>query len=107
MSVTFWSRSLTRNVIKKTCSTLSTLPNVGSDGEVRGLSRAEIASRQTTAKVLKMCCQSRGRPPTAVPKKQLTLRLSPRVVDYFRAQGRGWQTRIDETLRPYVKLKMA
>ncbi|WP_372521633.1 BrnA antitoxin family protein [Sulfuricaulis sp.] len=89
-------------MIIKNCSTL---PNVGSDGEVQGLSRAEIASMQPM--VMKKCCRSRGWSPKAVPKKQLTLRLSPRGVDYFQAQGRGWQTHIDETRHPYVKHKMA
>ncbi len=31
-----------------------------------------------------------------------TLRLSPEVMDYFKAQGDGWQTRIDDILREYV-----
>lgn len=43
----------------------------------------------------------RGRPAKAPGehKEKVTLRLSPDVLAYFRAQGRGWQTRIDETLR--------
>lgn len=37
------------------------------------------------------------------PKKiPLSLRLSPEVVRHFRAEGRGWQTRIDEALRKFV-----
>jgi uncharacterized protein (DUF4415 family) len=42
---------------------------------------------------------SRGRPRLAQPKRQVTLRLSPDVLDHFKASGRGWQTRIDETLK--------
>jgi uncharacterized protein (DUF4415 family) len=43
----------------------------------------------------------RGRPAKAPEerKEKVTLRLSPDVLAYFRAQGPGWQTRIDETLR--------
>lgn len=34
------------------------------------------------------------------PTKQLvTLRLSAEVLQHFRSTGRGWQTRIDETLK--------
>lgn len=47
----------------------------------------------------------RGRPPKAEGerKQKVTLRLSPEVLSYFRAQGDGWQTRIDETLKKQVR----
>ncbi|WP_428273452.1 BrnA antitoxin family protein [Candidatus Palauibacter sp.] len=45
----------------------------------------------------------RGRPPKARPKISTTIRLSPEVIDHFRAGGRGWQTRIDEALREWIK----
>lgn len=47
----------------------------------------------------------RGRPPKAhgERKEKVTLRLSPDVLTHFRAQGRGWQTRIDEALRKQVR----
>lgn len=32
-----------------------------------------------------------------------TITLSKEVVDHFRADGRGWQTRIDEALREWIK----
>jgi uncharacterized protein (DUF4415 family) len=46
----------------------------------------------------------RGRPPKAAAdrKEKVTLRLSPEVLAHFRAQGAGWQTRIDEALRKQV-----
>ena len=44
----------------------------------------------------------RGRPPIAKPKVSTTIRLSPEVIDYFKAGGRGWQTRIDEALRDWI-----
>lgn len=51
--------------------------------------------------------RSRGRPPKEVTKQQITLRLSPEVLAYFRTQGRGWQTKIDEVLNRYVSRKKA
>lgn len=51
--------------------------------------------------------RARGRPPKETTKQQVTLRLSPEVLDYFRKQGRGWQTRIDEVLHRYVARKKA
>lgn len=48
----------------------------------------------------------KGRGPNRAPtKRQVTLRLSPVVLDYFKAEGRGWQSRIDEALVKVVKRK--
>ncbi len=44
----------------------------------------------------------RGRPPLARPKEAVKLRLSPDVLDHFRAGGPGWQTRINTTLETAV-----
>jgi uncharacterized protein (DUF4415 family) len=40
-----------------------------------------------------------GRPKSAAPKAQVTLRLDPDVLESFRAGGAGWQSRINATLR--------
>jgi uncharacterized protein (DUF4415 family) len=40
-----------------------------------------------------------GRPPAENPKKQVTLRLDPDVLEKFRATGKGWQSRINAELR--------
>lgn len=47
----------------------------------------------------------RGRPPAEAPKRAVSIRLSPDVLEYFRAGGKGWQTRIDAALREVVKRK--
>jgi uncharacterized protein (DUF4415 family) len=47
----------------------------------------------------------RGRPPLAAPKRQVTLRLSPEVIEHFKAGGPGWQTRIDDALRQVTTTK--
>ena len=44
----------------------------------------------------------RGRPKARVTKVALTLRLSPEVIEHFKAGGPGWQTRIDQTLKRVV-----
>jgi hypothetical protein len=45
----------------------------------------------------------RGRPPVGdEPKQQVTLRLAPKVIRYFKQSGEGWQTRLNETLEEYV-----
>lgn len=45
----------------------------------------------------------RGRPPSKAPKEAVSIRLSPDVLEHFRAGGKGWQTRIDAALRTVVK----
>ncbi len=44
----------------------------------------------------------RGRPPSDTHKIQVTVRLDPEVVNYFRGPGQGWQTRLNEVLVGYV-----
>lgn len=39
-------------------------------------------------------------------KKRITIRLSPEVVEHFRATGSGWQARIDEVLQKSIQRKM-
>jgi uncharacterized protein (DUF4415 family) len=38
----------------------------------------------------------------AVPKKPISLRLDPDVLAFFKAQGPGYQTRINAVLRTYM-----
>ena len=44
----------------------------------------------------------RGRPVTVSPKEQINIRLSAEVLGYFRQQGSGWQTRINEALSEWI-----
>jgi len=37
-------------------------------------------------------------------KQQVTIRLSPDVLEYFKDDGAGWQTRIDAVLKDYISL---
>lgn len=46
--------------------------------------------------------QRRGRPRKASPKINQTLRLDADVVEAYRQQGRGWQTRINAVLRAHM-----
>lgn len=45
----------------------------------------------------------RGRPRQETTKAVINIRLSPDVVQAFRATGRGWQTRVDEALKDWLK----
>ncbi|HVW79296.1 MAG TPA: BrnA antitoxin family protein [Alloacidobacterium sp.] len=64
---------------------------------------------EATEKYLSEAIITRGlghRGPQKTPTKQLvSLRLSPEVLDYFKSQGPGWQTRIDKTLKSAIRKK--
>ena len=47
--------------------------------------------------------KQRGRPKAEVTKERITIRLSPDVVQSFRATGDGWQTRVDAALKDWLK----
>lgn len=46
----------------------------------------------------------RGRPRQEQVKRHVSLRLDPDVVDSFKADGPGWQGRINEALRKAARL---
>ncbi len=51
----------------------------------------------------KMVRRGKRGPQKAPTKKLVSLRLSPDVIDHFKSTGRGWQTRIDSTLREAIR----
>jgi uncharacterized protein (DUF4415 family) len=70
--------------------------------------KADFAKAKPFAEVFPDLAASirRGRGPNKAPTKKLvSLRLSPEVIQHFKKGGRGWQSRIDETLRKVVKRK--
>ena len=38
----------------------------------------------------------------ASTRKSTTIRLNAKVLEFFKAQGKGWQTRINDVLQDYV-----
>jgi len=66
--------------------------------------RAQIANGGRVLRKAHGTVLKRGRPPQgAEPKQQVTLRLSRDVIAFFKAGGRGWQTRIGEVLERQVE----
>jgi uncharacterized protein (DUF4415 family) len=43
-----------------------------------------------------------GRPKLAAPRKPVTLRLKPAVLEAYRASGPGWQTRMAEAIEKHA-----
>ena len=81
-------------------------PLTRADGEVRQLSKADIARMRPARDVLPaelLAVLPKRRPgqrgsQKAPIRKQITLRLDERVIDHYRAQGDGWQSRINDDL---------
>lgn len=62
----------------------------------------DLSSPEWQAKFAKAGVR-RGRPPLEDPKVSTTIRLSKDVIERFKAGGPGWQTRIDEALRDWIR----
>jgi uncharacterized protein (DUF4415 family) len=45
----------------------------------------------------------RGRPVQAVTKASIKLRLDPDIIASFRAMGSGWQTRMNDALKEWLR----
>lgn len=74
------------------------------EGGVADLSRLDKAEMKTfTALPKSLQAKLKGRPKAAVTKERITIRLSPEVVQTFRATGEGWQTRMDAALKEWLK----
>ena len=59
-----------------------------------------LVGRKAATTLLK---PKRGRPPLANPKEHLNIRLDADVVGAFRQTGVGWQTRLNDALRDWLK----
>ena len=101
--------------------TEKTKPMINDDGEVRELSKADFAAMKPLADTMpedfvdmvlahqsQMEKQGKIKPRTRgkqkLPTKQaVTIRLSPEIIQAFKAGGRGWQSRINEVLLQYIR----
>lgn len=52
--------------------------------------------------VLASQAKKRGRPTSADKKVSVTIRYSSKVVETFKATGKGWQTRMNQVLEDYI-----
>ena len=79
-------------------------------GEVRELTRDDMREMRSTTDVLPpelVALLPRRGPGQRGPQRQatkvsVTMRYSPEVVAYFKATGKGWQSRMDAALKQYI-----
>ncbi|NCV72314.1 MAG: hypothetical protein EBW56_03425 [Burkholderiaceae bacterium] len=75
------------------------------DGEVRELTAEDMSSFKSAKAALPASLAKKigVRGAQKAPKKIVTtIRLSPDVLEKFKATGEGWQTRIDASLRQFI-----
>lgn len=63
---------------------------------------SKVLSQLFTPERAQSLLTPRGRPKADVTKVRVGIRLSPEVLDHFKASGDGWQTRIDAALRQFI-----
>lgn len=81
-------------------------PLTDSDGEVRELTARDLKTvrRYSGLPATEQRKLRRVRGPQKAPtKERLTIRLSRDVVSQFRASGAGWQARVDDALRAWLR----
>jgi uncharacterized protein (DUF4415 family) len=61
----------------------------------------QVVSRQEAQAALPVVRM--GRPPVQSPKQAVNIRLGADILTAFKATGKGWQTRIDNALRDWLK----
>ena len=80
------------------------MPLTDNDGEVRELTAADMSSFKSIDEVLPELAAvlpKRGKQ-KAPTKQRVTIRLDREVVSHFKADGKGWQGRINDTLAAHV-----
>lgn len=60
----------------------------------------DIVGASAAAELLK---PKRGRPPLVEPKEHVNIRLDADIVQSFRRTGAGWQTRLNNALRDWLR----
>ncbi|MDR4308018.1 BrnA antitoxin family protein [Chelatococcus sambhunathii] len=94
-----------REDLRKGPHTAAEDPDDGPEWTDAQLARAELAENgdviRPASGTLK---RGPGRPRIANPKKQVSVRLDPDVIDALQKGGPGWQGRMNEALRKALKL---
>ena len=79
-------------------------PLIDEHGEVRELNQDDFSRMRPISEFPELSIlKTAGRPKASIVKTSTTMRLDKSTIEYFKKQGRGWQTRINEILGDYVK----
>lgn len=79
------------------------------DDDIPEMTTADFArarpARKIAPGVVAAMKRARGRPKLERPKEHVTLRLDASIVDAFKAEGPGWQRRINDALARAISHK--
>jgi uncharacterized protein (DUF4415 family) len=90
------------------------LPLTDADGEVRELTTKDFKHFKPASEVLPELLgaelaeellrpKKTGRPHASAPKIFTCIRLDPDVLEAFRSTGKGWQTRMNDALKEWLR----
>ena len=79
------------------------VPDAAENDSINAGIQADRATRELSADEFKKLKPLRGRPLGSGTKTQVSLRIDTEVLAYFKAQGAGWQTKINDTLKATLK----
>jgi uncharacterized protein (DUF4415 family) len=94
-------RTAAKKAVRKKSYTASDMRAVSDNPE---WTEADFAKAKPFNEVFPNLRRGRGRN-KAPTKKQVTLRLDPAVLEYFKKGGPGWQSRINDELEKVVRRK--
>lgn len=77
----------------------------GKDEDERPATAEELQAGLQDAEAVRQ--KRRGRPTSAVTKEQVAIRFDRDVLAALRATGPGWQTRVNDAMREWVKAHAA
>lgn len=78
-------------------------PTEQENAQILASAEADHDARPYTAEEWAKTKPRMGRPKADITKQSTTIRLSQDVMDAFKASGTGWQTRIDNALKDWLK----
>lgn len=79
------------------------LPSPEEDAQITAAALSDPDNLPLTDAELSQFKRGRGRPQGSGKKEQVTIRIDAEILEQFRATGNGWQTRINDALRDWMK----
>ncbi|PXW79994.1 BrnA antitoxin of type II toxin-antitoxin system [Nitrosomonas sp. Nm84] len=89
--------------IKTKSGRILELPSPEEDAQITAAALTDPDNLPLTDAELGQFKRGRGRPQGSGKKEQVTLRIDTEILEQFRATGNGWQTRINDALRDWMK----
>lgn len=89
--------------IKTKSGRILELPSPEEDAQITAAALTDPDNLPLTDEELQQFRRTRGRPQGSGKKEQVTLRIDSEILEQFRATGNGWQTRINDALRDWIK----